>query len=196
MFCSFHPCPCSRVFCSLHKQETDLNCCKSEHEDQLSLASTAAICGAACIFMHSKCTANSPREAVCLPPWVVWHDKQCQGTVSHGVRNPCSNNTLVWAGIRRHDSYTKMTRCMVFRQQMKAGEATEESETLPAWRPEMERIFLDVRGFPGLFLGSKIKQFLFIFKGKGWNTWRCSILFSQTEGGSYIKVLPSPVNVQ
>lgn len=49
---------------------------------------------------------------------------------------------------------------------MKAGEAAEKSETLPAWRAETERIFLDVQGFPGLFFGSKMKQHLLILKGK------------------------------
>lgn len=37
----------------------------------------------------------------------------------------------------RHDSNTKTTRSLVFRQEMKG----EESETLPAWRAAMGRIF-------------------------------------------------------
>lgn len=47
-------------------EDTDLNCCNSAYEEQLSLAS-AAICAAACIFMHSKSSANSPQEAVFTP---------------------------------------------------------------------------------------------------------------------------------
>lgn len=49
---------------------------------------------------------------------------------------------------------------------MKAGGAAGKSETLPAWRAETERIFLDVQGFPGLFFGSQMKQRLFISSGR------------------------------
>lgn len=49
---------------------------------------------------------------------------------------------------------------------MKAGGAAGKSETLPAWRAETERIFLDVQGFPSLFFGSQMKQRLFISSGR------------------------------
>lgn len=126
-----------------------------------------------------------------------WFDMTNNVKEQSGMASIIPAQTTRWfeQGLQDMTAIQKPTRSFIFRQKMKEA---EKSETLPAWRAEMQRIFLDVQGFPGLSFGAKIKLFPFIFMGKGRNIWRRSaetFMCSQTEGRIYVTALLSSANV-